>query len=287
VALKGRKTIGTEPLKAHIKYCVCSGFVKDERPLSTLIIANPERGKSTEVMKFPASGSIVVNDLTSYGLGEIIEIMIEKERRLFHHLIIPDLERISARSRKSRAELLANLQIAMQEGITRVQTYNTKINLNPPIQLGVVMCTTPDDLGDRRSVFRRLGFLSRLIPFSFDFSAEQKVQIMDFVKEDKHLEMETFPIKNKKKVKVFIPETMKDKLKLYAKIMALRIEHFSNTSKENKQKLIGIRALENIICYLKAIALSNNRNAVTEDDFDEFLRLYRYFNFRMCSLEQE
>ena len=288
MALAERKTIGMDALRRHIGYVIFSGFVKNERPLSTLILAHPERGKTTEVMKFNAIGCIVANDLTAYGLAEIIEKMSKTERKMFHHLVIPDLERIGARSRTVRKELLATLQIAMQEGLTRIQTHFTKLKCTPPIRLGVIMCTTPDDLGDKRSVFRRVSFLSRLIPFTYDYSKEKKAKILDYVKQEEHSKRESFPIRKRSKSEVFISKAMKDRLKFYAKVMSRKIEQFSSSRKEKQTgKLIGIRALEDSICYLKAIALSDGRNVVTEKDFREFERLFKYFNFDMNELEYQ
>lgn len=285
--LEERKTIGMDALRRHLRYVLFSGFIKNERPLSTLILAHPERGKTTEVMKFNATGCIVFNDLTAYGLAETITKMSESERKIFHHLVIPDLERIGARSRTVRKELLATLQIAMQEGLTKICTHFTKLDCNPPIRLGVIMCTTPDDLGDRRSVFRRLSFLSRIIPFTYDYSKEKKAKILDYVKKEEHLQKESFPIRKRSKSEVSISEHMKDRLKFYAKLMAWKTEQFSSRDKQQMGKLIGIRALEDSICYLKAIALSNRRKVVTTEDFKEFERLFEYFNFDMNELEYE
>ena len=80
---------------------------------------------------------------------------------------------------------------------------------------------------------------------------------------------------------------MKDRLKFYAKLMAWKTEQFSSRDKQQMGKLIGIRALEDSICYLKAIALSNRRKVVTTEDFKEFERLFEYFNFDMNELEYE
>jgi hypothetical protein len=286
VPLAERKTTGMDAFRRHLLYILFSGFVKRERPLSTLILAHPERGKTTEVMKFNSIGCIVCNDLTAYGLAEIITQMSEIDRKIFHHLVIPDLERIGARSRTVRRELLATLQVAMQEGLTKIQTHFTKLECNPPIRLGVIMCTTPDDLGDKRSVFRRVSFLSRLIPFTYDYSNEKKASILDYVKQEEHLEKESFQVRKRSKSEVYVPEPMKDQLKVYAKIMAWKIEAFSSL-KDKKQvgKLIGVRALEDLICYLKAIALSNGRKVVTKDDFREFERLFKFFNFDLNELE--
>jgi len=284
--LSERKTIGMDALRRHLRYVIYSGFVKEERPLSTLVLAHPERAKTSEVVKFNVPGCIVMNDLTAYGLAEIIEKMSETERTLFHHLTIPDLERIRARSRSVRAELIATLQIAMQEGLTRVRTHFVKLECNPPVRIGVIICTTPDDLFDRRSVFRRVSFLSRLIPFSYDFSDERKAQILEYVKKEDHLKEESFDIEFRSKADVLLPVPIKNKLVPYAKMMASKIERFASRE-ETGGRLIGTRAVEQLICYLKAVAISNDRPIVTGEDFNEFGRLFSFFNFDMNNLNYE
>jgi len=149
------------------------------------------------------------------------------------------------------------------------------------------MCTTPEDLGDKRSIFRRLSFLSRLIPFSYDFSRKHKVDILKFVEDAEHLRREHFLLKDSSKTEVKVPHHFIDDINVYAKLMAYRIEEFASKKKDQKQvhELVGIRAKEDLICYLKAIALSRGRTDVTEDDFEEFERMFDYFNFAMKELD--
>jgi hypothetical protein len=287
MALQERKTLGMELPRQHVHYILKSGNVEGERPLSTLILAYPERAKTTEVMKFNDIGAIVKNDLTAYGLAKIIAEMKQVEKAILHHLIIPDLERIGARNVTVRQQLLATLQILMQEGLTSVTTHEIQLECNPPIRLGVIMCTTPEDLGDKRSIFRRLSFLSRLIPFSYDFSKKHRADILKYIEEADHLERQHFILKDQSKTKVTVPREFVDRVNICAKIMAYRIEEFASKKKGKEQmgKLVGIRAKEDLLCYLKAIALVNHRTEVTEEDFEEFERMFRHFNFGLKELD--
>ena len=63
------KTLKMEPLRKHIAYTLYSGFVENKpRDISTLIIAYPERAKSTEAKRFRAIGAAEVQDLSSWGI---------------------------------------------------------------------------------------------------------------------------------------------------------------------------------------------------------------------------
>ena len=63
------KTLGLEPLRKFLTYTLYSGFIQNKkRPVSALVIAHPERAKSTEVLKFEGLGILYMTDLTHYGL---------------------------------------------------------------------------------------------------------------------------------------------------------------------------------------------------------------------------
>lgn len=294
--LEERKTIGMEALREHVRIILRSGNVENERPLSTLIIAHPERSKTTETLKLNSAGALVFNDVTAWGIQAELAKLGHIERNLFHHLIIPDMERISARGRTVRRELVSTLQILMQEGLTRIRTHETDLKLDPPMQLGVIMCTTPDDMKEAR-LFRRLSFLSRLIPFSYEFAGVQRSAIMEFIENEDHLKRERMDITDIGKSKVTIPQALIKRVRFYSSLMTLNIEDYSNLKWERvsgkwqrkkvfgPRKLIGIRSKEEVLCYLKAIALDNRRNVVTEEDFEEFEMLFRHFNFDMNELE--
>jgi hypothetical protein len=288
MALEERKTFGNDPLKKHIKCIIYTGFVDRHKPVSTLIFAEPERGKTVEVMKFNALGVVVFNDLTAYGLQEELVNMGQIEREVFHHIIIPDLERIGARSWNSKQELLATLQIAMQEGLYHATTRYTHVDFQKPKVIGAIMCTTPREMKDKRSIFRRESFLSRVIPFSYNYSNQKRADIFQFIVREEKVQKEKFDISIAAKEEVLMPVTFKEELIPYSRLLASSISDFTTVIYQKDHKLvkyrpdlIGARTLEQLICYVKALALANGRPIVMREDFEEFEELFRYFNFDM------
>jgi hypothetical protein len=91
----------------------------------------------------------------------------------------------------------------MWAGVQRVDTYNVHLDSgNFRLRLSVIGCVTPD-VFDAKSAFRRLGFLSRLIPFSFNCNHNTIDEILKFIgtlEEDK-LRIETTKISSRKKLK--------------------------------------------------------------------------------------
>jgi len=282
---KMSKTIGLEPVRDFVKYTLYSGFVKNvSRPVSGLVVAEPERGKSTEARKWRGLGVMTLQDLTWYGLNRAIIDMSPNDREIFHHLVIPDLEKIGSRNRAVRDELLSGLRIVMDEGVQDISTGRMKIHLDKPIVLGILMCTTPEDIGDRRSVFRTLSFQSRLIPFTYDFGRNLKVKVLEFIESEEHTVKEQFFFKREEKVEVTLPPHFSKHLKIYSVYLAKQLERFSRKSpiKETNERdrLLGIRAKENLMAFLKSIALYHGSTTVQQEHFDEFARLYEYMNYK-------
>lgn len=76
----------------------------------------------------------------------------------------------------------------------------------------------------------------------------------------------------------------------YALQLARRLERFSRkspitTTEERGGRLIGIRAKENLMTLLKAIALYHGRTTVKKEDFLEFSKLYDFMNYKFRELD--
>lgn len=280
------KTLGLRPLKKFLRYTLFSGFVQNKkRPVSGLIVAHPERAKSTEALKFEGFGILYMTDLTHYGLVEELRDMPAEEREALHHLVIPDLEKLRSRGKSVREELMASFRELTEEGIGRMHTGKINVNFDPPIVMGIVACTTPEDIGDKRSVLRNVTFLSRFIPFSYDYSDEQKIDILNFVEiEDEQTERKD-QIRGKFS-RVELPESLAHELTNYAVFLARRIQNYAYVprSQRDNEILFGVRAKENLMTLLKSIALYNGNRTVTKEDFGELMSLYKYMNFRQSEI---
>jgi hypothetical protein len=283
------KTIGLAPLRDFCKYILYTGFIANTpRPVSGLVVAEAERGKSTESKKWEGIGVITLQDLTSFGIARTIKEMPEKDRRTLHHIAMPDLEKIGARNREVRDELLSMFRVIMDEGLKDFATGRLVLHLNEPVKLGVLMCTTPEDLGDRRSVFRTLSFQSRVLPFSYDFSDGLKAKILEYVETEDHVAKEAFFFKREEKTEVKLQKHYARDLNIYALLLARRLEMFSRkspTDMNRENRLVGIRTKENLMTFLKAVALYHGRTIVKREDFEEFRKLYRYMNYKFREID--
>lgn len=276
-------------LLRHFLYMLFSAFLKDEDALSGLVYAWQERGKSTVVLAVKHVGLLIEDDITAYGLSrKLNKLFKDGTLKRFHHLLIADLEKVSSRTRTVKNELRSFLQTLMWDGIQAIDTYNIHLDLPFRLKMAVIACVTPDVFNEK-SAFRRLGFLSRLLPFSFNYNNDTINEILKFIgtlEEDK-LRIQTMKVLGRKKAEITILQDYLDLLDDKARILAKTIDDFCPYKRADEQRLIGSRAKRMLVCYLKSICLVNGngeRTAINSDDWQEFETMFQYFNFDMREL---
>jgi hypothetical protein len=268
---------------------IYSAFLKDEDALSGLIYAWQERGKSTVVLSVKHTGLLIEDDITAYGLSrKLNKLFKDGILKHYHHLLIADLEKVSARTRTVKNELRSFLQSLMWDGVQAIDTYNIHLDLPFRLKMAIIACVTPDVFNEK-SAFRRLGFLSRLLPFSFNYNNNTVNEILRFIgtlEEDK-LRVQTMKVLGRKKAEIIIPQHYLNLLDDNARILAKIIDDFCPYKREDEQRLIGSRAKRMLVCYLKSICLVNGngeRTTINEGDWQEFETMFHYFNFDMKEL---
>jgi hypothetical protein len=193
--------------------------------------------------------------------------------------------------REVREQILAFMRGSNQEGMQIYRTFNIKLQLEAPKQLGFLMCTTPNDLGDKRSVFRSQSFLNRVIPFSYNYSYGFRAEVMDFIQKEEHNENNQYILTREDKDTVRLPEHYAKRLDIYSELLARQTDRiaskvrWSGDTKVPDSDLIGIRAKEMFMSFLKAIALYHGRKDVIKEDFEEFRRLFKYMNYDFQKIE--
>lgn len=272
---------GMEDLEEHIRTVLMTDFIKKATPVSTLIVAPPERNKSNTVIKFKGKTILTLNDLTAYGLMKELEQKTKNGKCQLGHLIIPDLTRLTARSRSVRKELITTLQILMAEGMEGIHTYNIEIRFKKPLKLGLITCITRRDLRDHRTVWSKIGFLSRLIPFSFDYDEQMKLNILKFINKEQTPKRNLLKIKKRAAQTIVVPEEIQLRLETDARRMAFNLEQFCGTPIEDRA--FGARALNQLSAYIKAIALRTGETEVNNQHYERFKQLFHYFNYN-CPL---
>ena len=185
--------IGTEKLELIIELALWSGCLENERPLSLLIIAKPESGKSQLVLSYKGNnpGVVVISDCTAWGLQKAF--LNEMKDKLIHHIIIPDLITPLSRQPATVATFVAFLNGLTEEGIVEVHTFAQDLKVEG-LNVGLISTITPSILNDSRHRWTRMGFLSRMLPVAYKYSQETAQKVAHFPEkwlEDQKLDLNT------------------------------------------------------------------------------------------------
>jgi hypothetical protein len=255
--------IDVEPLKKIIECCLISPYVKDERPISLLIIAKAESGKTSAMKMYRQNkGVIYLTDCTAYGITrDILPKIVSGEIKT---IMIPDLITPLSKSTKTRQSFVAFLNNLIEEGVAKMTTYATVWNKD--CNANVITAVTDEELKDARHNWAKIGFLSRFILFSYSYSISTITEILNAYSEH------GLTIKN---LKVKLPKGKKD-IRL-PKEIADKIDPIAMKIGE-QFRLYGLRAKINFRSLLKALAFRNKRKMVSEEEFREFLELAGYMN---------
>lgn len=262
--------INLNPLMKIVECSLISTYIKDEKPVSLLIAAKPESGKST-VMKLYRhnKGVVYLTDVTAYGLQQNYLNKIKNGE--VKTIMIPDLITPLSKQTKTRNSLIAFLNSLIEEGVVNIATGFMVRTESLEVKANMITAVTEGVLEDKRRQWEKMGFISRFILFTFSYSDSSVYAIMKRYSESGIEEKGKFP---KKKVK--LPRGMVD-IDLSVEIadrldpIALRIGEQYN--------LYGFRAKVNFRCLLKCLAYRNSRKAVTEAEFREFMELADFMNF--------
>ena len=257
--------IRMEALQKMIECTLISPYIKDENPTSLLIVAKPESGK-TSIMKTyrQNKGIIYVTDCTAYGLTrDVLPKMVSGEIKT---IMIPDLLTPLSKAHKTRQSFIAFLNNLIEEGIAKVTTY--AMVWNRSVKANVITAVTDQAIRDGRHEWAKMGFLSRFIVFSYSYNLSTVMQILN--RYSQHgLEISNTKIKlPSRQAKVHLPDEIADQLNP----IAMQIGQ--------QYKVYGIRAKINLRTLLKCLAYRNRSPEVTDREYQEFLELADYMNFK-------
>lgn len=256
--------IHTELLKKMLETTLITPYIKDENPISLMIVAKPESGKTSAIKSYRQNKGIVyMTDCTAYGLTrDFLPKIVSGEVKT---IMIADLLTPLSKQTKTRQSFIAFLNNLIEEGIAKITTYSTV--WDKEAKANVITAVTDEAIKDGRHEWAKLGFLSRFVMFSYSYSLSTIVEILD--RYSQHgLKQDNVKIKlPEKEVEIGLSQEIADKLNPIA------------TKIGEQFKLYGIRAKINLRALIKALAYRNEKTTVTETEFEELLELADYMNF--------
>lgn len=251
-----------QPIQEILERIIASGFVKNAKPLSGIVVAQVGAGKTVSVTQFVKNDNVLgLSDLTPYGLTKLLS---EIKQKGVKHIIIFDLVEPMSRSRSVVNNLIGFLNSLIEEGIFRIST--GFIEIKEPIRLGLITTTTRNELMDKRRGWLSIGFISRMLPISFAYSKVDVIQILEKIAKAEIEDIAYVKMKKRSKNIKTNPEVEKQLIP-YA------------TAIEEGSDALPFRRLKQLKVLLMSNALLKDRDEVTQEDFEWFQGVAKHINF--------
>jgi len=208
-------------------------------------------------------GIMYLTDCTAYGLTrDVLPKIVSGEIK---HVMIADLITPLSKSTKTRQSFIAFLNNLVEEGVAKMTSYANV--WDKEVNCGIITAVTDEVLRDGRHDWAKMGFLSRMLLFSYSYPISVVYKIFNSLIQDKSAAGEQVELKlPQRPVDVKLPKSIaKELLPLSMKI-------------GEAMKIYGFRFFLNAKTLLKSLALMHGRTNVTRTDLKEFLELSRYLN---------
>jgi hypothetical protein len=257
--------LGTELVEEFVATVILTGRVASAAPVSAVLIASPECGKTSIVMSRPCKSTFFLSDTTGKGLMELCKMRAEMS-----HFIINDLVAIMSHRQTVNQYTQAIINAMTEEGIVAV-AFPGMVETFPSGKRAIIACTTIDLFRDCRHWWHKIGLSTRMVPFAFDHDKELEIKI-------KSLIMNGNPPSSKKELLVPpqpVPVQMEEKYKT----MVRKISDFRSGILEDSK---GYRRLHQFLTLTKAHALyrSFKKPTVNQHDIEFLQRIDKYCSYK-------
>ena len=252
--------IGLEKVTELIKIILASGYLKNEKPLSLILVAPISSGKTTAIKQFQKNPNVQIStDTTAWGILKNYQDKLRSGE--LRHIIIPDLLNALARKETTVKTFLLFINASCEDGIFPSRTYSFEVAefIQP---FGWILCLTNDAYKKKSLTLKGIGFESRFLKVDYKYSLEVIQQILKkIIEEEKFVipEIKIQSYRNKKEIKGNT-EIFK-KLLTYSKLL----------TKDGDSEIL--RMQRKLQTFLKASALLRKDNKVTIKDLEKLEKL--------------
>lgn len=244
----------------------------DYHPLSLLILGKAGTGKSRLLMTMHTLRKKYLDcisytdDITPKFLVEFLKKVEKGEKRF---LVIPDFQVIThSHGRKTYGTTISILRQMISDGVGNLDDYGMDFHPQFLVRAGLITATTIASYSEFAERWKKDGFLSRLIPYSFVHSKETIDQILRdiaFQKADSLKEVKYVINKNPSSVNCD-PQLL------------LQLRGYAEPLGERTQAL-PYRSLNQLISLVKMTAIIKGDSQVTQQHIDIVIKLLSYINY--------
>lgn len=267
--------IKLEVLQSLIRCVISSSNLKNERPISAIVTAKFESGKTSLVrqMAMLTDRCFYSTDLTAFGIIRDTNNLRDVEEGKISHIVLPDLLMATSRKRATVNTLVSFLSALIEEGVVDMSTFANKIKLSDrrsaKVNVGLLSTIPSDSFMDKRHKWERMGFLSRMLPISYQYSLTTQKKIFDSIHSQEHRIDELEKLKmSKRKVEITLSKEMSKELTMPTLELA------------KEQNCYGFRYLKQFQTLVKTIAYMDDERDVKPKHIETFYEMNEFINLK-------
>ena len=254
--------IGVDKILDIIRTAYASAYLKTDKPISLLIIAEPDSGKSQLILSYRMNGAECLTDVTSKGLWEVLKT---KENGKPVILVIPDFNAILSHRPAVSGPTLGALLSLLEEGTMKLADPHGVRDMKGQ-KVSLITAITPVLFAQKVRRWKASGFFRRFIPIHYKYSQETTDKINLSIQNGLYTqEFTVTEIKlPEKKVFVTLPKTIAKEVNEFSKLISERVESR------------GFTIHKSFRSYVKARALLRQSRTVTKVDLEDLKRAAQF-----------
>jgi hypothetical protein len=265
-ALKLPKLELEEKITKFLNLIVETAFLGN--PQSALLLGRAGSGKSHYLQPLEKLDFVFyTTDVTPSHITDFLNEVAYGRKRV---LVIEDFTVISGMAQKTREALVHILKSGIEEGFSRIdhRGFEWKSPTGNRIKFALITSITTASYNDYSIAWKKNGFLSRLIPFSFRFSVATRETLVDetcrmIYRAAKEIDPKTFSTK----IPLGVTKDSLNQFKIIADYLSKDLDS------EPIRTLKQLNALAFANCALRG------KDKVSKKDVEEIYKLSHWFNY--------
>lgn len=259
-----------EALEEVIETVLFTSFIRDENPVSIIIVGPSGIGKSMMLSRYESEQFRRTDSISSMGL---FDISVRDSKNEIKFLLMPDMNPTLSRKPSTVQSTIANLLSFTADGTVRIDDGRAnKECKHAPV--GLITAATDDIYNKQAYKWYALGLRRRIIPIFFKYSTDTTQKLQTLVSKDK---VHSTPPELKKlmppqKVRPGIPSSIMPKIEGLAMRFSTLLGKLYSMDHHNMKKwhvrdVVPIAPQITLTTLLRAHALKNKRATATQEDF--------------------
>jgi len=275
-----------------IQTVLLTGQLADEKPVSLLIIASPESGKTTATRNANISVrpdghgeelAVALTDTTGKGLLRIV-----REHPRATHVIFNDLS-ITAGHKNHVVKYLFGIISAMtEEGLSKIADPGGVHSYDDEGVKGVIGCITPRLARDQRFIWNVTGLTTRMLPFFYEQGVNIQLKVRRYhaglLPASDHTDETRSLVIPPKKTQVSVEQDYREQFLELAADVAKKLSKEGASRKNPDYEELGYRRIDQFRSLAKAHSLLTHPNdakpRVHRKNIEFLRKLSRFVSFR-------